>query len=560
MAIQNFISGGYYGKLGETVGQRWKNKRTIRKYVVPKKKKKKKQQANRSKFGSAVPWAHIGMTMNFKNAVWGSSGTIEWNQRMSVVLNRMKRGLQGMQLIPLAPENFVAPYFINQLTISSASTQEQWVLDVQGVLPTENRTLLLCVELWSETEMLKRDYFHGFFIAGDSPQLLIAKEAGWEFNQFTRVVCANIDFPEDIAKVFISSELTLLPAGVIRQPFNSEITSVTNTGNAIVFQFAEPFIAGTNLAKGVTTQAIVAGKLQDTALHSPTLINQNGFFALQMSYSALPGERIPAYTSGAWLSIAQISCLSTGLELYAENLTLYPQEESPAREYTTPPTVKVFSTDLQGLAFSFDSTAGAATSAGSDGTSLDLASGVMSVRDVSFYLDVEGLDLALYDDSELQPAYPPGSKITLQSQMYVTIGGVRYNLPQTIEGFTGAGRIQITEEPSGTTIQASDTQITITFPPNQSAIRAPVMQAALDTGLTQVFIQDPGGVSHEAKQLDTLSYSLNADGTATFTLTGIFNESAEGTPGTPESVYLLVDQNLELVYVTYMYVELDLGV
>ena len=30
MAIQNFLSGGYYGKLGATVGQRWKNKQNLR--------------------------------------------------------------------------------------------------------------------------------------------------------------------------------------------------------------------------------------------------------------------------------------------------------------------------------------------------------------------------------------------------------------------------------------------------------------------------------------------------------------------------------------------------
>ena len=29
MATQNFIGGGYYGKMGATVGQRWKNKRII---------------------------------------------------------------------------------------------------------------------------------------------------------------------------------------------------------------------------------------------------------------------------------------------------------------------------------------------------------------------------------------------------------------------------------------------------------------------------------------------------------------------------------------------------
>ena len=61
MAVQNFLSGGYYGKLGETVGQRWKNKRTIRTYVIPRNPRTEKQQANRGLFANAVTFAQIGL-------------------------------------------------------------------------------------------------------------------------------------------------------------------------------------------------------------------------------------------------------------------------------------------------------------------------------------------------------------------------------------------------------------------------------------------------------------------------------------------------------------------
>ena len=36
MAKQNIISGGFYGKVGELIGQRWKNIRTVRAYTKPK--------------------------------------------------------------------------------------------------------------------------------------------------------------------------------------------------------------------------------------------------------------------------------------------------------------------------------------------------------------------------------------------------------------------------------------------------------------------------------------------------------------------------------------------
>lgn len=560
MAIQNFISGGYYGKLGETVGQRWKNKRTIRKYVVPKNPRTEKQQANRGQFGSAVPWAHIGMDMNFRNKVWDSSNTIEWNQRMSVVLNRIKQGKQGMELIPLTPENFVSPFFISELTINDSSTQEKWILDCKGQLPDENRNLMLCIELWDETGMVLRNIFRGTFIAGTTPQIEIEDYKGLFLNQFTRVVCCNTDYTDDTTKVFTSQELTLLPAGVERREMDSEITEVIKTDNSIIFKFAEPFIAGTNLVTGVTTQGIVAGKLQETALYSPSLINQDGYFALVLWHDPIPGQNVPAYTNGAWLSISQISCLSEGLEIYAENLMLYPQETNPIRTYTTPPTVKILSSGSQGIAFQFDETTGAIVSSGTSGTSIDLLKGVMNSRDTYFSGNVEGLDFALIDSIDEPVAYPTGSKITLQNQMSVTINGVQYNLPLTIEGFTGVGHVNIQNEVPAGTIQAGTTQITITLTPNQTAVLPPAMQANLDPSLTEVTLRDESGGTGLAKQINTLAYALNENGTAMFTLTGVFDETQAGLSGTPESVYLVIDEDLSLEFIDYMYVDFKMEV
>ena len=54
MAKQNFLAGGFYGKLGAMVGQRWKNKRTIRTYVIPHNPNTPEQRKNRNGFAGAV--------------------------------------------------------------------------------------------------------------------------------------------------------------------------------------------------------------------------------------------------------------------------------------------------------------------------------------------------------------------------------------------------------------------------------------------------------------------------------------------------------------------------
>lgn len=103
MAKQNFIAGGYVGKLGETVGQRWKNMRTVRVYVIPHNPRTPAQQACRRKFAEAVPYAQIGLTFNAKAPCWEATDKTEWQGRMSVAKTNVDNGLSGRNAIPLFP-------------------------------------------------------------------------------------------------------------------------------------------------------------------------------------------------------------------------------------------------------------------------------------------------------------------------------------------------------------------------------------------------------------------------------------------------------------------------
>lgn len=109
MAKQNFIAGGYYGKLGETVGQRWKNKRTLRVYVIPHDPKTPAQERNRAKFGQAVPYAQLGMQFNARAPAWDSETITEWQGRMSVAKIGVDNGVTGLNLIPIFPSGYT-PY------------------------------------------------------------------------------------------------------------------------------------------------------------------------------------------------------------------------------------------------------------------------------------------------------------------------------------------------------------------------------------------------------------------------------------------------------------------
>lgn len=115
MAIFNTLAGGYYGKLGATVGQRWKNKRTLRTYVIPANPRTEKQQANRGTFKEAIFYAQVAQAMNPKTKVFDTSTMTLWNKRMSLARSLQTSFARDLERLPLYPESFTPPILIERL-------------------------------------------------------------------------------------------------------------------------------------------------------------------------------------------------------------------------------------------------------------------------------------------------------------------------------------------------------------------------------------------------------------------------------------------------------------
>lgn len=114
MAIFNTLAGGYYGKLGATVGQRWKNKRTLRTYVIPANPRTEKQQANRGTFKEAIFYAQVAQAMNPKTKVFDTSTMTLWNKRMSLARSLQTSFSRDLERLPLYPQSFTPPILIER--------------------------------------------------------------------------------------------------------------------------------------------------------------------------------------------------------------------------------------------------------------------------------------------------------------------------------------------------------------------------------------------------------------------------------------------------------------
>lgn len=145
MAIQNFLSGGYYGKLGQTIGQRWKNKRTVKSYAVPTNPRTEKQQANRGRFANGVKLAQLAQAATYRSLLFSSESNTEWALRMSVAKNATDSGVTGLDAVPLCPTGFVPKYLITNAILTNPGSSSAPVLELKGTLPEVSQIFAILI-------------------------------------------------------------------------------------------------------------------------------------------------------------------------------------------------------------------------------------------------------------------------------------------------------------------------------------------------------------------------------------------------------------------------------
>lgn len=322
MAKQNFLSGGYYGKLGQTVGQRWKNIRTIRTYVIPHNPRTAIQQANRGKFGDCVFYAQVGNQMNFNATCFVHESMTKWNYRMKTARNLQDLNMEELMRFPLYPTSFSVPYLITAASITQLIDATHIQVTVEGALPSVKRVLNLLLLLPGQEDWKDR-------LAICQGENTVANP-----NVFTFRLPEDLHLSDGLQGRFISIDDTdsatdLISSGQIEIPiegvdvhtFDTTVTAISRQDGYFHFTFAEPFNNGTNVVSGVSLSCVVKGAIVTLTVDSPTLINNNGYFAITVPFTASATEEIPALPNGSFLSIESISSISSTVEATAENVT-----------------------------------------------------------------------------------------------------------------------------------------------------------------------------------------------------------------------------------------------
>ena len=339
MAIQNFLSGGYYGKLGATVGQRWKNKRTIRTYVKPANPRTEVQQANRNKFANAVTFAQMGMQMNYYATLFVDPNFTHWNYRMKVARELKNNGLTGLDLIPLYPTSFVPPTLITEITKDTVTGRKHISFAVPSLSGNADRVLSLMFALYdAKNNYLGLKLYIGYYYASNPGYLEVDVDDIDEINEHCFVRMVSNDDVDSTTDLIASPSLQIKTLSIDIRDFNTDIVSVKKTNSAIDVTFAELWKdVPTVNAITVTAHFISNGASTSATATAAALANNNGYCSVSIPFAADTNQQLPAFPSGSDIVISSVDYEGATWQYTKENDTKSYSDADLTRNITALP-------------------------------------------------------------------------------------------------------------------------------------------------------------------------------------------------------------------------------
>lgn len=429
MAIQNFLSGGYYGKLGATVGQRWKNKRTIRTYVKPANPRTEVQQANRNKFANAVTFAQMGMQMNYYATVFDDPNFTHWNYRMKVARELRNQGLSNLDLIPLYPTSFVPPTLIQSVEVSGIQGQKHITFAVENLNSNSDRVLSLMFALYDENDVfLGYKLYLGYYYASKPGLLEVDVDSVSEINSHCFVRMVTNDDTDSLTDMIASPNLQIKQSGPEVRAFDTTIREVQKSTVGIKVIFEEPWKdAPTVNTITITANFVSNGANANATATSAALVNENGYCSILIPFATSDNQHLPALPSGSNFAIATVDYEGATWVYTKTDDTIAYSDTDLTRTINSSPTWNAASTSDIAFTIPF----GGTISSGSQSLQM-VCSGRLGIRDAvaqtfSYSGDGSNITFTCTGGYRNYPMRENGDKISLTEMQFVC-NGVTYNL------------------------------------------------------------------------------------------------------------------------------------
>jgi len=322
MARQNFSGGGFIGKLGVHVGQRWHDTFVVRTWVRTPNPNTPAQKSHRQKFGLASSLASYAINANRFCGLFPVKIEGEHGSRLKCAYQKIDAGLEGLSLYPLFPIDYTPVYTLSHCYLKSVSSSEI-VFVVDGVLPATSRAMSALIALPATATDPAEDVITSghLEINGTSAVLTVANAWGDRVEIGQKIVLISNDDPTHDAETVWLPESEILEIPKPTRAFNLNVYSFTRANRTFTLVFEELYMAGSQTLSGVVVRCVYSGIWGEFTLENTEFQNVDGRFALTFTASGSTAFDNWAFPAGSSISFGKIQVFGDDVNLISEDVS-----------------------------------------------------------------------------------------------------------------------------------------------------------------------------------------------------------------------------------------------
>lgn len=308
MAQMNFVAGGYFGKLGGTVGQRWRNKRIVRTWVKGSNPRTPAQMQQRGIFGRSVSAAQLAIEMNYKAPCFSKSDAQEWAERMAAAVELDKNNASVLNRIPVCPVSYAVKYALSGVRLENILSADVARFSVTGALPPNPRRISVAFAFWdSQTESYTIEVVQTTLVDGSKSTFTVEGIVSTLYDANTKVLLVSRDDRVNNNEMVLLAEASLNVGDLPHVDFNFNDFSISRNDNAFTIVFKQVYETFEGNAPSFVLSGVSNGLLRNITFNSTEWVNAGGYFGLKGVQTVAGASEIVALPVGSTVNISGFS-------------------------------------------------------------------------------------------------------------------------------------------------------------------------------------------------------------------------------------------------------------
>lgn len=314
MGKQNFIQGGFKGKVGNVIGAGWKDILTIRSYTKPANPKTERQKTVRNAFALKVKASQLANQCNYGSSLFSSTSNTSWGLRMAAASSFYAENKNIIQFVPLIPYGYTPDYPTDADPQTAGGTV---VLSWNTADDISGRSVNVLIWALTNDGITYDAVIIAGTVAGSSGAwtVTVSLPAGYSIGEDSYLAAVSSD-DANYSDTTLYQPPVSIGTSIVNVPFTMSLASGptwTSGNDYVLFTFtpSETLSDGANISASSSAYGVLQGDfVTDADTAAVQVISNVVTVAVPITLDSL-GQR-PLFVSGSSVTLGSFSYVADG--------------------------------------------------------------------------------------------------------------------------------------------------------------------------------------------------------------------------------------------------------